>query len=104
MNAAINPRLVIIPRYGLGQTGDAATALADPTDLGWTTTSVPAYTGVSLATTPAATAPGTPIGPQFSWTSFLNNLIGQAGATARASIAPLSVLPPGSSYFSSPYG
>jgi hypothetical protein len=42
--------------------------------------------------------------PGFNWTSFLTNLVNQAGATARADIAPLSVLPRGSTVIQSPYG
>jgi hypothetical protein len=47
---------------------------------------------------PASTGQG------FNWGSLLNTLIGQAGSTARAAITPLSVLPPGSSYYQTAEG
>jgi hypothetical protein len=98
MNAALNPRLVIVPRYGLGQT-DSVNLVDTGGFITTAGTTVPSILPTTI--TPTATSPA---GGGFNWTSFLTNLTNQAGATARASIAPLSVLPPGSSYFTSPYG
>lgn len=101
MTAIQNRRYVTVagPRMrGLGQVDPA---LTDPTDLGWTTTSVPGYTGVPAM--PAAAGGGSTPTP-INWGSILSNLITTAGKTAQVSMTPLAALPAGSYYSSSPYG
>lgn len=81
---------------GLGQTDPA---LTDPTDLGWTTTSVPSYTGVT-----ASAGAGIPASTTTNWTNILSNLINVAGKTTQVALSPLSALPAGSYYSQTPYG
>jgi hypothetical protein len=122
MNARTRPRVVIVRRYGLGQdifqgagTDTSSSAVVSESVSPLTSLDSggpfspsgainPGSIGapITISATAYPTATSTSSG-SFNWTSFFNNLVNQAGATARADIAPLSVLPRGSSYFSSPY-
>jgi hypothetical protein len=104
MNAVARPKVVVMRRMtgrGLGQTDPA---LLDPTDLGWTTTNLPAYIGSNTIPTVGSPVGTGPAAGGINWGSFLNNLVNQAGTAYRATVAPMTLLPAGSTYVTSPYG
>jgi len=64
----------------------------------------PAYqTYSTMPSTGWPTATGAGAGGS-TWTNIINNLISTAGKAYQANVAPATLLPPGSTYVTSPYG